>query len=144
MEFIDFAIRNWVLFALALVIIGALIGTELMHRMGGVKPLDPTQVTQLINHQDALLVDLRSDADYRAGHISNARHIPFGELKQRVKELAKFKTQPVVLYCSTGTQTGSAGKILKKEGFTSLHQLRGGLRAWQNANLPLSKSKKKA
>ena len=141
MEFIDFALRHWVLFALALIIIGLLIGTEVYQRLLGIKALNPVQVTQLINHNDALLLDIRDSAAYRNGHIPEAKHIPASELKQRAKELIKFKEKPVVVYCSNGMQSNSAGKTLQKEGFNQVSMLRGGLATWQDANLPLNKKK---
>lgn len=143
MEFIDFAMRNWFLFALAFVLIGALLGTEVMHRLSGIKNLTPPQLIQLMNHDDPLLIDVRGDTEFRSGHIANARHIPLSELKGRTKKLNKFKNKPTVVYCNTGAQSGSAAKILKKDGFTTVNNLGGGIRAWQAANLPISKNSKK-
>jgi len=142
MEFIDFAFKYWYLFAALLVIIGLLIGTEVMRAMRGIAAVNPTRATQLINHDDAILLDVRETSSYKAGHIPEARHIPSKELKNRVKELLKFKDKPIIVYCQTGVQSSPAGNILKKEGFSAVHTLSGGINAWQNANLPLSKKAK--
>lgn len=142
MEFIDFATRNWPLFAALFVIIGLLIGTEVLRMIRGIVSINPTRATQLINHEDAVLLDVRDTSGYKAGHIAEARHIPLKELKNRLKELAKFKDKPIVVYCQTGTQSNSAGNILKKEGFNAVHNLSGGINAWQNASLPVTKKSK--
>jgi len=141
-EFIDFAFRHWYLFLAFFVILGLLIGGELMRKMRGITALNPTQALQLINHQDAVLIDVRDGAEYKAGHLPDARHIPLNEIGQRLKELNKFKEKPVIVYCRTDNRAGTAGARLKKEGFSTVHTLQGGIAAWQNANLPLSKSKK--
>jgi rhodanese-related sulfurtransferase len=142
MEFIDFAFKYWYLFAALLVIIGLLIGTEVMRALRGIVAVNPTRATQLVNHDDALMLDVRETSSYKTGHIPEARHIPFKELKDRLKELTKFKDKPVIVYCQTGTQSSPAGNLLKKAGFTAVHTLSGGLNAWQSANLPISRKTK--
>ena len=141
MEFIDFALRNRVLFSLALVLIGLLIGTEVYQRLLGVKSLGPAEATRLINHQDAVPLDVRDTADYRNGHLPQAQHVPMGELKNRLKELNRYRGKPLLVYCRTGNQSAAAGRVLQKQGFEQVYSLRGGLTAWQDANLPLSKKK---
>ena len=141
-EFIDFAFRHWYLFVALFVILGMLIGGEMLRKIRGITALNPMQALQLINHQDAVVIDVRDAAEFKTGHLPDARHVPMSELGQRLKELNKFKEKPVILYCRTDTRASSAGKKKKKEGFTSVHTLQGGLTAWQSANLPLSKSKK--
>lgn len=139
MEFIDFAVRHWYLFAALFIIIGMLIGGEVLRKLRGVSALNPTQALQLINQQDAVVVDIRDGGQYKAGHLPDARHIPFAELDQRMKELNKFKDKPIILYCQTDTRASSAGAKLKKAGFQTVHALRGGLPAWQQASLPISR-----
>ena len=61
------------------------------------------------------------------------------QLPQRVAELEKLKSRPVIAYCRSGSRSGGAGSILKKNGFETVYNLGGGIMAWQNANLPLNK-----
>ncbi len=138
-EYIDFATRHWYLFVALFVILGLLIGNELLRALRGVKGLSPNQALRLINHEDAIVIDVRDIGEYKTGHLPNARHVPFKEIDQRLKELEKFKNKPLILYCATDTRASSAGARLKKAGFTAVHSLQGGLSAWQNANLPLTK-----
>ena len=141
MEFIDFAFRHWYLFVALFVILGLLLGTEVMRKLRGIAAVNPTEAIQLVNHANAVLVDVRTAGDYKSGHIAEARNIPTKELSERVKELNKFKEVPVILYDQNGQQAGSAGNTLKKQGFATVHTLKGGLAAWQNANLPVSRKK---
>ena len=137
-QYIDFAARHWYLFAALFVILGLLIGGEVMRKLRGVSAVNSNQALQLMNHQDALVLDIRDSGDYKAGHIPEARLIPYGELKDRLTELAKYKDKPIIVYCNVASRATNAGGILKKDGFQTVHTLQGGLAAWQNANLPIS------
>lgn len=138
-EYFDFALRHWMLFVALLVAVGLLIGTEVMHLMRGVKNLTPGQALQLINQEDALILDLRDNGEFRSGHIPNARNIAANELASRLGEVDKFKDKPVLVYCRAGVSSSGSCALLKKSGFTRIHNLGGGLGAWQSANLPISK-----
>ena len=108
----------------------------------GAREVDSTAAVQLINRRDALVLDVRDGGDFAQGHIPNARHIPMGQLATRLKELEKFKSRPIVVDSGSGTNAGAACKLLAKEGFTEVVALRGGLGAWQQAALPVSKKTK--
>ena len=138
-QFIPFAVRNWYLFAALLIILGLLIGSELLPRLRGIINVNPLQALQLINHQDALVLDIREANEYKEGHIPEARHLPLSKLKERLSELQKFKSRPIIVYCRAGTRSSSACALLKKNGFATVHNLSGGLPAWQNANLPVTR-----
>ena len=138
-QFIEFAIKNWLLFAALVAILILLIGSEILRKIRGVNTLNPTQALQLINDEDALVLDIRNTSDYRAGHIPHARHLPLDGLKDRLGELEKFKDRPIVVYCHSGNRSPQACALLKKNGFEKVHNLGGGIGAWQNANLPVKK-----
>lgn len=138
-QFIPFAVRNWYLFAALLIILGLLIGAELLPRLRGIINVNPLQALQLINHQDALVLDIREANEYKEGHIPEARHLPLSKLKERLSELQKFKSRPIIVYCRAGARSSSACALLKKNGFATVHNLSGGLPAWQNANLPVTR-----
>jgi rhodanese-related sulfurtransferase len=95
---------------------------------------------QLINRKDAVVLDVRNAADYKSGHITNARHLPESEIESRMKELDKVKTRPIIVSCARGNQSMSVANRLRKLGFPEVVSLRGGLTAWQQANMPLEKS----
>jgi rhodanese-related sulfurtransferase len=132
-----FVEKNWILF-LALFVSGAMILWPLVQRrMSPVKEIGTLNVTHLINHQDAVLLDVREPAEFNGGKLPNALHIPLSKLKERIGELSKFTARPVIVYCALGRRARAAGDALAKAGFTNIYMLNGGLKAWKDAGLPL-------
>ena len=119
--------------------LGLLLATEISRRFSSMRSVGPLEATQLSNREDAVFLDLREDGEYRDGHIPQAMHIPLKQLPQRVNELDKLKGRPVIAYCRSGSRTGSAASVLKKSGIENVYNLGGGITAWQNANLPISR-----
>lgn len=111
-------------------------GGGLFGRLSGVKQIGPQEAVLLFNHDDALVLDVREQSEWADGHISRAKHIPLGQLKSKLAELEKYKGKPIVAVCRSGNRSGSACGILKKAGFENLHNLAGGMMAWEQAGLP--------
>jgi len=97
------------------------------------------EVVQLINRRDAVVIDMRESAEYAAGHIANARHIPPAQFADHLKTLEKFKSRPIIVSCRSGSRAASAIDVLRKNGFNEVFMLRGGIPAWQQAGMPLEK-----
>lgn len=98
------------------------------------------EAVQLINRRDALVLDVRATGDYAAGHIANARHVPEAQLADRMKDLEKYKSRPIIVSCGTGSRASAVSGMLRGHGFAEAFALKGGIAAWQQANLPLEKS----
>lgn len=133
---VKFFIDNIWLIVLALASGGALLWPNLQRRGAKVSPL---QATQLINQSKALIVDVRTPDQFNAGHLPDARNIPLKELPNRMSELDKFKSRPVIVVCQTGVTSAKAATLLKNAGFASTVSLDGGLAGWQKQGLPLAK-----
>ena len=101
--------------------------------------LDPVAATQLINREDAVVVDVRPMSEFSSGHIIGAINIPINGLKNQLAQLDKHKSKPIIVACRSGAQSSGACTQLRKAGFEKVHNLRGGIMAWQNANLPVSR-----
>lgn len=97
------------------------------------------EAVQLINQKDAVVIDVRDVGEYEAGHVTGARHLPERQLVERAGELEKFKDRPLLLTCRTGMRSGAAVQILRRMGFSTAVNLRGGLSAWEQAGMPLQK-----
>ena len=110
----------------------------LQRRMSPVKEIGTLNVTQLINHQNALLLDVREANEFTGGKLPGAVHIPLSQLKDRGGELAKLTSRPVVAYCAFGRRSTAAAGILAKLGFANIYSLRGGIKAWRDAGLPVA------
>ena len=108
-------------------------------KLSGALSADTTQAVQLINHQDAMILDVREANEFAAGHIANARHIPFGQLAAGLKPLEKHKDKTIVVNCRSGSRSAMACGVLRKNGFTQVYNLKGGIMAWEQAGLPTVK-----
>ena len=122
-------------------VLGAILATEIGRLTRGYKALTPAGLTQLINRQNALLIDVSSIQDYEKGHLPGARHVAMSQFDPEGKELAKAKNLPIAIYCKSGQTAGAAAKRLKKAGFSDVYTLDGGLRTWLEAQLPLVKGR---
>jgi rhodanese-related sulfurtransferase len=138
-QLIEFVSNHWPLFV-ALVAVAALLAYNLI--VGEKGSVDPAGATELINHKDAVVIDVRPAADFAKGHIINAQNIPMNGLKNQLGVLQKHKNGPLVVACRSGSQSSMACQQLRKAGFAEVYNLRGGVLAWQSANLPLTRKKR--
>jgi rhodanese-related sulfurtransferase len=107
------------------------------NRIRGIKEVDSIAALQLINHKNAMVLDVREEDEYKAGHVLNSKLIPLGKLNARIGELEKYRDQSIVVVCRSGIRSAKACVTLGKHGFTQAHNLAGGVNAWQKAKLPL-------
>jgi rhodanese-related sulfurtransferase len=135
----EFLLNNIALVALFLASGALLVWPDLSRFAGGADSVGTLAATQLMNQPGSLVLDVREAAEFAAGHLPRARHIPLGELAKRVDEIAKFKDKPVVVTCRSGARSGSACRTLKNAGFTKVYNLKGGVPAWEQASLPVEK-----
>jgi len=138
-QLIEFVGNHWYLFLALGVILGLLTYNLLVGDKGSV---DPSGATALINQKDAAVVDVRPAADYAKGHIINAVNIPMNGFKNQTGALGKFKDKPVIITCRSGAQSQAACNVLRKAGFPEVYNLKGGVLAWESANLPLTRKKR--
>jgi rhodanese-related sulfurtransferase len=135
---VDFVRNNLLLFATAFVS-GAMLLWPLVRRSTGGPWVNPAQATHLINREDAVIIDVREAAEFVAGHVLGARNVPLARLDAPTPDLLKRKARPVIVYGDAADRAGKAAAALKKHGFTRVTNLSGGLKAWQDAGLPLEK-----
>lgn len=137
-------IANHPFLSLAFVVILALLLRSIVaSRVSGVKEVAPQEAIRLINQQDAAVVDVRLENEFRDGHILNAVNAPLGSLDAKVKDLNRYKDKPIILNCRSGQRSAQAARILRKHGFEQVYNLAGGLMAWEKAELPLAQGGKK-
>jgi rhodanese-related sulfurtransferase len=134
----DFIQNNILLIAVAFVS-GAMLIWPLVRRGSGGPWVSTVEATQLINRQNALVLDVRSAEEYAKGHILGAKNLPLADLERRAAELDKHKAKPVIVHCENGNRSSGALSLLRKQGFASAVNLAGGYAAWQQAGLPVEK-----
>jgi rhodanese-related sulfurtransferase len=134
MEFIQ---NNLLLFAVAFAS-GAMLLWPLVRRSMGGPSIGVAQATHLINREDALVLDVREPGEYGAGHILGAKNLPLARL-DAAGEVAKKKDATLIVCCDTGDRSGKAMAALKKQGYSKVVNLSGGLGAWKQAGLPVER-----
>lgn len=101
-----------------------------------VAQVSPEQAREKQQH-GATLLDVREPEEWRDGHAPDAVHIPLGSLGARIKELDP--AQEIVTVCRSGNRSTTAAKILMQAGFPNVHNLAGGMIAWEEKKLPVTK-----
>jgi rhodanese-related sulfurtransferase len=119
----------------------ALVFNEVSAFFRGYKGLQPAGLTALVNRDNALVVDLRPSADFEKGHVPGAKNVQMSQFDPENKQLAAARALPVVLVCKAGQTSGAAAKRLRKAGFEHVYVLDGGIGAWQQAGLPLTRGR---
>jgi rhodanese-related sulfurtransferase len=131
-------VQNNIVLIMIVVVSGSFLLWELLSRGSG-KEVGTLIAVQLINYKNALVLDVREESEYDAGHIANSKHIPADKIKDRMQELEKFKDKPIVVIYKSGVRSGAASSILHAHGFPHVHNLAGGIDTWTQANLPIVK-----
>lgn len=132
----EFISNHWMLSAGFVVLLSMLFLTSA--RSGG-KTLSPALLGRVVNHDNGVLLDIRVDSEFRAGHIAGSLNIPQPQLATRLVELDKHKGRPVIVVCSLGQSAADAAKQLLKAGHPLVYRLDGGISAWRSDNLPVVK-----
>jgi rhodanese-related sulfurtransferase len=119
----------------------ALYGFSVREAAGGFVDLTPTEARRLMeaNRENSAFVvlDVRTEAEYREGHIPGAVLVDFRSpaFRERVASLARDRSY--LVYCRTGNRSGSALRVMEELGFGTLHHLAGGIVMWKEQGLPV-------
>ena len=136
----EFVTNNLILFAALVGVLVMLIKAELDFQGSKGTLVSPSMAIRLMNNnEDALIVDTRTPAEYKSGHIKGAKNTPVSEFAAAIESYADYKNKVVLVYCNSGTTATRVIKLLKKAGFEKINNLEGGLAAWKEANMPLVK-----
>jgi rhodanese-related sulfurtransferase len=108
----------------------------LLSRLRGAGALEPAEAAAGAEDGTLLLVDVREDVEFRAGHAPTARNVPLGALADGLDELAAAGT-PVAFVCRSGARSAQATRQARAAGVEA-RNVRGGMIAWKRAGLPVS------
>jgi rhodanese-related sulfurtransferase len=136
-----FLSNHWELSLLFVALVIALLATQVMVLLRKYKQLTPAGLTQLINRDTPLLIDLSAIADFEKMHVPGAKHVAMSQFDPEHKDLVKARELPVVVMDKDGRTSDGAAQRLIKAGFTRVYTLGGGVLAWQQAQLPVAKGK---
>ncbi|HZZ94818.1 MAG TPA: rhodanese-like domain-containing protein [Usitatibacter sp.] len=135
----DFVVQHLGLVAVFVASGLMLVWPELSRLVGGADEIGTLDATRLMNQGSTLVLDVGEDKDFAAGHLPRARNIPVRDLAGRLEEIARYREKAVIVSARSNTQAAAAVRALKRAGFKSVYQLKGGLAAWQQASLPVEK-----
>ena len=135
----QFITNHWTLWLALIIILLFIFINELISQKKRAKELSPAAAVDKINHENAVVIDIRDAESFRAGHIINAIQASPDDLSQ--KKMEKYKSKPVILVCAKGLQSPALATKLRTQGFEQPMVLAGGIAAWASANLPLVKGK---
>jgi rhodanese-related sulfurtransferase len=139
----EFARNHLAMVGLFVAIILALVANEVSRLFRKWTSLTPAGLTQLINRDTPLIIDLSASADFEKAHVPGAKNVAPSQFDPEThKDLSKAKELPVVLVDRDGRGVAKPANRLVKAGFTRVYVLDGGTLAWQNAQLPVAKGKK--
>jgi len=137
-DFVDFITKNWILSSFFAVFLIAFLVNELIQRRQGGAALSTEQAVQMMNHQAALVLDIRNETLFSGGHIIGAENIPAKVLDKKMGALQKYLGKPIIVVCAMGQESPKVSTELQQKGFNTF-VINGGLHAWKAAGLPLVK-----
>lgn len=138
-EYIDFASRNWHLFIVLAVVLVMIVWIEIRRATRGYKEVSLADAVLLINKEDALVLDVREANERGQGSIIDAKHVALSTLPQKLDDIAGDKNKPVLVFCKMGNKSSQACKLLLNDNYTKVFGLKGGITAWINDQLPVTK-----
>lgn len=97
--------------------------------------VDVSTVYALQDHPDVYLLDVREPDEYAAGHIPGITLIPMGEVADRLSEIPTDRE--VIVTCRTGNRSAQVVDFLRQQGYTNVHNMEGGIVAWEEAGYPV-------
>lgn len=137
-QIITFITHHWILSTLFVLLLIAFAINEWINFSFGIRKLAPQEAIQLINHQEALVLDLRTESLFATGHILHAMNIPMASVEKKLASLQKFLSKPVIVISQGEHDSSKVAAQLKKNGF-NVFLIQGGLEEWRRSGLPLVK-----
>ncbi|MFC3122346.1 rhodanese-like domain-containing protein [Agaribacter flavus] len=139
-HFIEFARDNMVLSIIWVALVVMLIYSYIAPMLSSVKRVNNHQATLLINKEDAIVLDIRPQKDFKTGHIHGATQIKPDDVRNaNFSKLEKEKNTPIIVVCAMGNLASGTANSMSKQGFANVSILEGGMSSWQSASLPVSK-----
>lgn len=132
--------EQWLLVSAILALIAVLFFHE--SRKGGAQ-VGAIQLANMVNHHNALVVDLRDESEFTKGHIAGAINMPYASIRTNNDALNAHKTRTLIMVCKMGQFSASIAKQLRSGGYTQVLRLRGGIAEWRRQQMPLVTAAKK-
>jgi rhodanese-related sulfurtransferase len=126
---------------ISIIIVGFAIGIPLLLKGGG-SAVEYTDISveeakimidDDVSYPDLIVLDVRTQPEYDAGHLADAILIPVDDLEARIGELDAYKNTEIIVHCWSGSRSVRASGILVQNGFLKVYNMLGGYAAWESA-----------
>ena len=138
-QFIPFIMRNWAMSAALVIVFFMILFNEIQFLRKKGKEVSPQEAVKLINHDHAVVIDLRPKENYLKNHIIDAVSATIDAFDQN--KMKRYENKTLILVCEQGVKSAALALKLRGQGFTNPLVLSGGMNAWQAAQLPIVKGK---
>jgi rhodanese-related sulfurtransferase len=135
-KFLNFLVDNYLAVLLLIFLLFALMIYE--SRKGG-KKIDASEATRIINKENAVVIDLRTSAEFNTGTIAGAINLQPDTIDMDNSLFKANEKDHIILVCKLGSSSSPVGGRLIKQGFENVNILSGGIQGWVQAGLPLIK-----
>lgn len=139
-DYIQFMIQHWAMIVALIVVLLLILVNEIRFTLQKGKEVSVEEAIQLINHDNAAVIDLRDTENFQKNHILDSINASTEDFM--LDKMNTYKDKPIILVCTRGSTASSLALKLRAKAFTKLYVLAGGITAWQTAQLPLVKGKK--
>ncbi|CAH0524437.1 rhodanese-like domain-containing protein [Vibrio hippocampi] len=142
-EYLEFFQQNMIMSAVWVGLFVFLILNIIKTATAAYKEVPAALVTQMMNKESGVVVDIRAKDDFKRGHITGAVNILPSDIKEgNLPSLENRKSDPIIVVCKTGQTAQESANLLAKAGFEKVFLLKDGIVGWKDASLPLIKGKK--
>ena len=139
-ELLTFAGNNQLLSMIWVAIVIMIVVFSIKIKLSPIKQLNPQELTLLVNREDGVVLDIRSEKEYKNSHITDAVSLSAEKQKQNdFASLEKYKDKPIIVVCTSGMAASKVANELHKAGYLKVSLLKGGMNTWVNASLPVHK-----
>ncbi len=139
-QLITFAGNNGMLSAVWVALVVMLIVTTIKMKMSPIKQISSQDLTFLMNRENGIALDIRTEKDFKVNHILDAINLPNEKIsKNGFVSLEKYKDTPIIVICTAGMSAAKVANDLYKAGFSRVNILKGGMNSWLGAGLPVTK-----
>jgi rhodanese-related sulfurtransferase len=104
-----------------------------------IKEIAVDRLIALEAEQKPVIIDVREESEWNVGHAEGSIHLSRGIIEQKIEEVVTDPNTPIICYCGGGNRSALVADSLQKIGYTNVFSLEGGFRAWQDADLPITK-----
>lgn len=140
-QYIRFASNHQIMVMIFVVLFVALIYFQVRIMLANVKKISANNATAMVNHEDGVFVDVRANKLFTSGHIAGSISITLAEIKEgKLNRIDSYKDKPVILVGRDKMDADcfNSAVSLKKQGYTKVFSLDGGIAQWTMDNLPTS------